>query len=107
MLTNSSSAAAATPSRPRWLLAAAVATAAALGACAATPSQTAGRPANEAQSLDDAVASLTTKLLARARVDGAEKRVLVVDPTDVLDRRVDFEPRACGPLENGQALGHT
>jgi len=84
MLTNSSSAAAATPSRPRWLLAAAVATAAVLGACAATPPQTAGRPANEAQSLDDAVASLTTKLLARARVDGAEKRVLVVDP--VIDR---------------------
>jgi len=84
MLTNSSSAAAATPSRPRWLLAAAVATAAALGACASTPPQTAGRPASEAQSLDDAVASLTTKLLARARVDGAEKRVLVVDP--VIDR---------------------
>lgn len=46
--------------------------------------QSAERPASEAQSLDDAVASLTAKLLARAQIDPAEKRVLVVDP--VIDR---------------------
>ncbi len=58
--------------------------AAVLGACATLPPQPAERPAGEAQTLDDAVASLTTEPLARARIDPAEKRVLVVDP--VIDR---------------------
>jgi outer membrane protein OmpA-like peptidoglycan-associated protein len=82
MPTSSSSAAAAAAARRRWRLAAAAATAL-LGACSALPPQPAERPA-EAQLLDDAVASLTTTLLARAQIDPAEKRVLVVDP--MIDR---------------------
>lgn len=81
MPTSSSSATAAVAARPRWLLAAAATVL--LGACAMPP-QSAERPASEAQSLDDAVASLTTQLLARAQIDPGEKRVLVVDP--MIDR---------------------
>ncbi len=84
MPTSSSSATAAAAAKRRWRLAAAAAATATLGACVAVPPQVAERPANEAQSLDDAVASLTTKLLARAQVDRGEKRVLVVDP--MIDR---------------------
>ena len=83
MPTSSSSATAAAAARWRWRLAAAAAIAV-LGACAAVPPQSAERPAGEAQSLDDAVASLTTELLARAQISPAEKRFLVVDP--VIDR---------------------
>lgn len=79
MPTRSSSATAAAV-RPRWLLAAAAT--ALLGACAMPP-PSAERPA-EAQSLDDAVASLTLTLLAHAQIDPTEKRVLVVDP--LIDR---------------------
>lgn len=67
--------------RPRWLLLAAVA--ALLDACALAP-PAAERTVTQAQSLDDAVASLTTTLLARAQIDPAERRVLVVDP--LIDR---------------------
>lgn len=83
MPTSSSSATAAAAAKRRWRLAAAAAATALLGACA-MPQQSAERPAGEAQSLDDAVASLTTKLLARAQIGQAEKRVLVVDP--MIDR---------------------
>ena len=83
MPTSSSSAAAAAAARRRWRLVAVAAATAVLGACATMPPKPAERP-EEAQSLDDAVASLTTKLLARAQIDPAEKRVLVVDP--VIDR---------------------
>ena len=84
MPTSSSSATAATAARRRWRLAAAAAATALLGACAAVSPQPAEHPAGEAQSLDDAVASLTIQLLARAQIDPAQKRVLVVDP--VIDR---------------------
>ena len=83
MPTSSSSAMAAAVVRRRLRLAAAAAVAM-LGACAALPQRQAERPADEAQSLDAAVAGLTTKLLARAQIDPAEKRVLVVDP--MIDR---------------------
>lgn len=61
------------------MLAAAVAALALLGGCAAVPG-----PAAQAQSLDDAVASLTAALFAGARLDPSEPRVLVVDP--LIDR---------------------
>lgn len=80
MPTRSFSATAAVAIRPHWLLAA---TAALLGACAMAP-PSAERPASQARSLDDAVASLTTTLLAHAQIDPAERRVLVVDP--MIDR---------------------
>ncbi len=83
MPTSSSSATAAAAAKRRWRLAAAAAATALLGACA-MPQQSAERSAGEAQSLDDAVASLTTKLLARAQIGQGEKRVLVVDP--MIDR---------------------
>ena len=86
MPTSNSCAAVAVSSKPRWPLAAAMTAAALLGACATVPNAqvadraTAESPPREAQSLDAAVASLTTALFARAQLDPAEPRVLVVNP---------------------------
>ena len=86
MPTSNSCAAVAVLSKPRRPLAAAMTAAALLGGCAALPnSQMADRapvesPPREAQSLDAAVASLTTALFARAQLDPSEPRVLVVNP---------------------------
>lgn len=79
MPTHGSRAAVAARVRPRWMLAAAMAVVALLGACAAAPG-----PATRAQSLDDAVAGLTVALFDRARLDPSEPRTLVVDP--LIDR---------------------
>ena len=87
MQTNSSCAAVAVSGKQRLGLAAALAAAGLLGACAAPGQQTAQvspasatSPTQEAQSLDAAVTSLTTALFTRAQLNPAEPRVLVVDP---------------------------
>lgn len=84
MPTSDSCAAAAVPSKPRWMLA--MATAALLGACATAQSPQvaelppAGRQLPKAQPLDTALANLATALVTRAQLNPAEQRVLVVDP---------------------------
>lgn len=84
MPTNSSCGVVAVQNRPHWPLLAAMG--ALLSGCATMPAQQAaerplnGSPSREAQSLDGAVTSLGTALLARAQLDSSEQRVLVVDP---------------------------
>ena len=84
MLNKQPRAAAAASSRPGRLLAMA-ATAALLGACTAPQPQMAERPAaaspsTEAQPFDAAMNDLATTLVAHARLDPSEQRVLIVDP---------------------------
>ena len=85
MPTNNFCVAAAAPDKPRFGLAAMLAAAGLLGACAA-PSQQAAQvapaasPTPEAQSLDGAVTSMVTALVSRAQLNPAEARVLVIDP---------------------------
>ena len=76
---------AAVPSRPGWLLVVATAAAALLGACTAPQPQVAERPAagppsTDAQPFDAAMNNLATALVAHARLDPSEQRVLIVDP---------------------------
>ncbi len=98
MAINASSATAAMPVRPRWRLAAAMAVTAVLGACATgSNAPVAQRSPNAAQSLDEAVASLTTKLLKSAQINPSERRVLVVDP--VIDRATGSQAAVTRAME--------
>ena len=85
MPTSYSCATAAAPSRPGRLLVVAAATAALLSACTTQQPQLADRPAAEAlsadvQPFDAAINSLATTLVAHARLNPSEQRVLVIDP---------------------------
>ena len=90
---------------PRWLLAAAMAAAALLGACAAVPgpgtrAERPPSPPKEALAFDDAVAALTVALFARAQPAlpaSAQPRPLVVDP--LIDRATGNQAAATRSME--------
>ncbi len=84
MPTKTPHATAAASSKPGWLLAKAALAAGLLSACTAQQPQVADRlasePTTEAQPFDAAMNDLATTLVAHARLDPSEQRVLIVDP---------------------------